>query len=253
MSSLVYWVYQAQQYLSTTPVHPTYFPFAWLDVLGAIRLSIFVDQFSRQRNGVKPNELGAGKRDYVVSRTPVHRFIPRKPSVWLELPLSLFDALGRAIILTSFSVDFIRHTTTLPLHIRTNPWLMVLAAFINTVPFASLAFACHMFDKDWSFSTPGELQPEGWKMVDFWAPPVIATLYATLVRAHPVFDVPYQTLRLALMRRPSVIRVVGFDTFKEMFPLLPMPRDPLEARAICAIVLTCLFRSSSVVQLGRGT
>lgn len=62
MSSLVHWVYQVQQYLSTTTVHPDYFPFAWLDVLGAVRLSIFVDQFSRQRNGVKTNELGAGKR-----------------------------------------------------------------------------------------------------------------------------------------------------------------------------------------------
>jgi hypothetical protein len=188
--------------------------------------------------------------DYIVSRSPVHQFIPRKPSIWLELPLSLFDALGRAIILTSFSVDFIRHTTTLPLHIRTNPWLMVLAAFINTVPFASLAFACHMFDKEWSFGTPGELQPEGWKMLDFWAPPVIATIYATLVRAHPVFDVPYQTLRLALMRRPSFIRVVGFDMFKEMFPILPTPHDPLEARAICAVILTVFFALRALYNFG---
>jgi hypothetical protein len=62
MSGLVQWVLETQHSLSTTPVHPTYFPFAWLDVLGAIRLSVFVDQFSRQRNKVKPEEIGEKKR-----------------------------------------------------------------------------------------------------------------------------------------------------------------------------------------------
>jgi hypothetical protein len=62
MSSLVQWVQQTQNTLATTPVHPDYLPFAWLDVLGAVRLSIFIDQFARQRNGVKSNEQGSGKR-----------------------------------------------------------------------------------------------------------------------------------------------------------------------------------------------
>lgn len=108
-----------------------------------------------------------------------------------------------------------------------------------------------MFDKEWSFGTPGELQPEGWKMVDVWAPPVVATIYATLVRAHPVFDVPYQTLRLALMRRPSFIRVVGFDTFKETFPALPISYDPLDARAVCAVLLTAVFALRALCNFGE--
>lgn len=127
---------------------------------------------------------------------------------------------------------------------------MVLAAFINTVPFASLAFACHMFDKEWKFGTPGEVQPGGWMMVDAWAPPVIAAVYATLVRAHPVFDTPYQAIRLAVLRRPVFVRLVGFENFKSVFPSTPRPLDPLEARAICAIILAVLFASRALYNLG---
>lgn len=62
MTAIVKWVLETQNTLATTPVHPDYLPFAWLDVLGAIRLSVFIDQFSRQQNGVGPNEQGHGKR-----------------------------------------------------------------------------------------------------------------------------------------------------------------------------------------------
>ncbi|KAJ9125123.1 hypothetical protein QFC22_000077 [Naganishia vaughanmartiniae] len=154
------------------------------------------------------------------------------------------------MILTSFSVDLVRNSASLPAATRNNPWLMVLAAFINTVPFASLAFACHMFDKEWSFGTPGELRPRGWMMVDVWAAPLIATIYATLIRAHPVFDVPYQTLRVAALRRPMLVWAVGYDTFKTRFPSLPQPWNPLEARAICAIILTVLFACRALYNFG---
>jgi hypothetical protein len=154
------------------------------------------------------------------------------------------------MILTSFSVDLVRNTASLPSETRNNPWLMVLAAFINTVPFASLAFACHMFDKDWSFGTPGELRPGGWMMVDVWAPPVIATIYATLIRAHSTFDIPYQALRVAVLRRPMLVWAVGYETFKTRFPSSPQAWSPLEARAICAIILTVLFACRALYNFG---
>jgi hypothetical protein len=52
----------AQIGLFTTQVHPDWFPFAWLDVLGAIRLSYFIDQFVRQSNGIKAGDNGTSKR-----------------------------------------------------------------------------------------------------------------------------------------------------------------------------------------------
>jgi hypothetical protein len=127
---------------------------------------------------------------------------------------------------------------------------MVLAAFINTVPFASLAFACHMFDKEWKFGTPGEVQPRGWMMVDAWAPPVIATIYASLVRAHPVFETPYQAIRLAVLRRPMLVHLLGIERFKSVFPSTPKALDPLEARAICAIILAVLFALRALYNFG---
>lgn len=87
-------------------------------------------------------------------------------------------------------------------------------------------------------------------MVDAWAPPVIAAVYATLVRAHPVFDKPYQAIRLALLRRPLFVSLVGFDRFKYVFPSSPTGLDPLEARAVCAIILAVFFALRALYNFG---
>lgn len=47
MSGIISKVADWQQYLATTLVHPTLLPFPILDVLGAMRLSMVVDQISR--------------------------------------------------------------------------------------------------------------------------------------------------------------------------------------------------------------
>jgi hypothetical protein len=53
----------SQLTLFTTHVHPTYFPIAWLDLLGAIRLSYFVDLIVREANGIKQGgESAKGRR-----------------------------------------------------------------------------------------------------------------------------------------------------------------------------------------------
>ena len=184
--------------------------------------------------------------DYLISRTSLHRLVPRKPLLSHELPLSLHDSLGRALVLTTFSFDLIRsHKDPL---ISTNPYLMVLSSWIMVVPSASAAFAFGLFEKEWHFSTPGEMKLDGWKAVDFWAPPVIAWLYGALTHAHPVFLLPGAILG-------SVVPGLGLTKSSNPGEHLQTtvtfaPWDKLDARAFCAVVLTVLFALRAVYNFG---
>lgn len=188
--------------------------------------------------------------DYLISRTPLNRLIPRKPLLSHELPLSLFDSLGRALVLTTFSFELIRsHKDPM---ISTNPYLMVLSAWIMVVPSASASFAFGLFEKEWTLSTPGELKPDGWKAVDFWAPVVIAWLYGALTHAHPVFLAPF-TLFGAFI--PGMGISTGSTSIKTgsvpgqtiaMFK----PWDKLDARALCAVILAVLFAMRAIYNFG---
>lgn len=188
--------------------------------------------------------------DYLISRTPLNRLIPRKPLLSHELPLSLFDSLGRALVLTTFSFELIRsHKDPM---ISTNPYLMVLSAWIMVVPSASASFAFGLFEKEWTLSTPGELKPDGWKAVDFWATVVIAWLYGALTHAHPVFLAPY-TLFGAVI--PGMGITTGSTKMKTgSIQGLTTPKfepwDKLDARALCAVVLAVLFALRAIYNFG---
>jgi hypothetical protein len=62
-SQLISWFAEAQRYLSTTTLHKDFLPFPLLDVLGAVRLSVIIDQYIRSRNrSIRDDETGLGKR-----------------------------------------------------------------------------------------------------------------------------------------------------------------------------------------------
>ncbi len=62
-SSAILSIYKHSQLtLFDTHVHTTYFPIPWLDLLGALRLSYFVDLIVRDANGIKQGESGRGRR-----------------------------------------------------------------------------------------------------------------------------------------------------------------------------------------------
>ncbi len=151
--------------------------------------------------------------------------------------MPFFDCLGRSILLSTFTVDFIlSHPNPA---INSSPLVMCLAAFIAVVPFASLTFACNMFSREWKFSTPPELQENGWTAVDVWSPPLIAALYGGLAQLHPTFLLPYQFVReLAIAGGPA------FSLLKTL-PSHPIAMSRENARAVCAIVLSVLY-------VGRG-
>ncbi len=152
-----------------------------------------------------------------------------------------FDCIGRALILTTFSVEPI---AAHPLaEIRTSSTAMLWASWLSVVPFASAAFACNMFSQRWGFSTPPELQPGGWLAVDVWSPPVIAAIYGALTHAHADFVAPYYVARSALAQ-------VGLTGAAGAMPLVwkPMARD--DARAVCAIVIAALYYARAVYNHG---
>ena len=182
-----------------------------------------------------PNDI----TDYLISRTPLNAFIPRTPVLAHEFPLSFHDSLGRALVLTTFSFDLIKsHKDPL---ISSNPYLMVLSAWIMTAPFASATFAFGLLEKEWKFTTPPELKPGGWLAVDFWAPIVIASLYGALTHAHPVFLLPFNLLT-------SVLPGSGTTIAARSMPFTAW--SSLDARAFCAIVLTALFACRSIYNFG---
>lgn len=119
--------------------------------------------------------------DVIQTRTPIRRMLPAKPSLALELLLALPDAIGRTLLLTRFSVLPLLHFSsfnTLP----PTPSSLILVPFILAVPFASLIFsATSFFSPRPHLSTPMELQPGGWMMVDAWAPVLIPAVFLTLI------------------------------------------------------------------------
>ncbi len=66
-ASLISGVRGVQTALFTTPVYPVWLPFSWLDVLGALRLTYFIDLIARQANGIKAGEVGSQKRPTFVA------------------------------------------------------------------------------------------------------------------------------------------------------------------------------------------
>lgn len=62
MSQLVPWFRETQGYLFQTIPHPTYLPFPILDLLGAVRLSVFVDQYVRGKAKIPDDKIDEGGR-----------------------------------------------------------------------------------------------------------------------------------------------------------------------------------------------
>jgi hypothetical protein len=124
---------------------------------------------------------------------------------------------------------------------------MILSAWIMVVPSASAAFAFGLFEKEWHLSTPGELKPDGWKAVDFWAPPVIAWLYGALTHAHPVFLVPCALLGSFI---PGMGLIKPSGSMQGQTTVAFAPWDKLDARALCAVVLTVLFALRAIYNFG---
>ncbi|ODO08691.1 hypothetical protein L198_00424 [Cryptococcus wingfieldii CBS 7118] len=115
------------------------------------------------------------------TRTPFIHLLPSKPSFLLEILLATPDAIGRTLLLTRFSVLPLLASTS-PKALPPTPASLLLVPFILAVPFASLIFsATSFFTPTPHLSTPDELKPWGWLMVDAWAPVVVPAVFLSLI------------------------------------------------------------------------
>lgn len=81
--------------------------------------------------------------------------------------------------------------------------------------------------------TPPELGAYGWTTVDLWCAPAMTSLYAFLTHAQP-FWADLHTL---------IVELLGGATAGKAIE----PVDPEVARVICAMILSGLFSSRTVV------
>ncbi|OCF45818.1 hypothetical protein I317_00306 [Kwoniella heveanensis CBS 569] len=160
----------------------------WQELVGLMVVVFGGETFLAACTGVTPSWLVSPKiallfclTHIMQTRTPFRKLLPPKPTLGLELLLSLPDAIGRTLLLTRFSILPILHPAT-PTALPATPSTLILTPFILAVPFASLIFsATNFFSPSPTFTTPVELRPGGWMMVDAWCPVVIPVIFLTLI------------------------------------------------------------------------
>lgn len=108
--------------------------------------------------------------------------LPEKPLFLMELVLAVPDAIGRALLLTRFTVVPLLHPAEGAKVLPATPSTLLLVPFIVTVPFAVIVFSgTNFFSHAITLQTPNELLPWGWTALDAWLPLVLPTLFLTLI------------------------------------------------------------------------
>ncbi|WWC68042.1 uncharacterized protein I206_101961 [Kwoniella pini CBS 10737] len=215
-----------------TPAHPS-FPFAPIDVIGAMRLSSVINWIATGVFDPPSTPSNKGKRSVatkkarasiwqelaglmivvfggetflslctgstpswlvtpnitllfcvvhiIQTRTSFSRLLPSKPSLLFELFMAIPDSIGRTLLLTRFSIIPLLYPTSSK-SLPVTPASLILVPFILAVPFASIAFSTfNFFQPSLNLTTPAELKPKGWMLVDTWCPLLISPLFLTLI------------------------------------------------------------------------
>ncbi|KIK54530.1 hypothetical protein GYMLUDRAFT_48655 [Collybiopsis luxurians FD-317 M1] len=159
--------------------------------------------------------------------------IPSVPEFFfeMELPLSVFDGFSRAYLLCDLIPPMVTMNPSPGL--SSSPWTLLVTSFVATNGgfFLTNLFS-FMNPTPLALQTPPELQPYGWTTADLWCAPLITGLYALLTHAQP-FWAESHTLLTVLMGAGSQGKSVE-------------PVDPATARALCAVLLACLFTGRTV-------
>jgi hypothetical protein len=119
--------------------------------------------------------------DALQTRTRLINLLPKKPSLPLELALAIPDAIGRTLLLTRFSISPLLNTPSSK-SLPPTPSSLLLTPFILAVPFASIVFSgLNLFSASPKLTTPAELKPGGWMMVDAWVPVVVPVMFLSMI------------------------------------------------------------------------
>ena len=104
-------------------------------------------------------------------------------------------------------------------------------------------------------ATPPELLPYGWTATDFWAPPLVTGLYATLTHAQPFFAYVHSLLYVffwpfGLAPLMEATAKTGMASGHRQHVVAAI--DHQTARAVCAIVLCALNANRAMRAYGPG-
>ncbi|KXN92005.1 hypothetical protein AN958_11065 [Leucoagaricus sp. SymC.cos] len=185
--------------------------------------------------GIPPSFMvsGAVPGLYAAVQTIVE-YLPQVPELSgeLELPLSLVDGFTRAYLLCNLIPPSVTQNQS-PV-IAASPWTLLVTSLItaNGGFFLTNLFSI-LHSTPMAVQTPPELQAYGWTTVDLWCAPVVTGLYAFMTHAQP-FWADLHTL---------LIEMLGVATAGKAIE----PVDPETARVICALILSGLFTSRTVV------
>lgn len=135
--------------------------------------------------------------------------------------MAIPDAIGRALLLTKFSVLPLLRPTALTPSIPPTAASLLVVPVIMAVPFASMVFSTlNLFAPEPHLTTPLELRPGGWLFADTFLPFTIPALFLSLIG-------PVQGWNFGLN--------VGED----------------EAAIICAVVTSAVFIVRAVYNFGH--
>jgi len=205
--------------------------------------------------GVQPTFfVSAGAPLLYLSASVLVDTLPTVPelSLFTELPLSLLDALTRAILLCNFVPVLV--TAHASPTVSTSPHTLLLTAFIaaNAGPFFVNALSL-LQPTPMATTTPPELLPYGWTATDLWVAPLVTALYATLTHAQPFFTRLHALLFSFFS--PLGLAQLSFQHAKlesSEVEGIVVPLEANHARAVCVLVLAGLFGLRAVRAFGSG-
>ncbi|KAJ3570121.1 hypothetical protein NP233_g4612 [Leucocoprinus birnbaumii] len=185
--------------------------------------------------GVSPSFMVSGSVPvlYAVIQAIVE-YLPQVPELTgeLELPLSLLDGFSRAYLVCNLIPPAVTQNQSAV--IAASPWTLLLTSLITA---NGGFFLVNLFSilepTSMAVQTPPELRAYGWTTTDLWCAPAITGLYAFMTHAQP-FWADLHALLVQMLGGAAAGKAVE-------------PVDPEVARAICAMILSGLFTTRTVV------
>ncbi|QRV82107.1 hypothetical protein RhiJN_10122 [Ceratobasidium sp. AG-Ba] len=244
-------------------------PFGLMDMAGAVRLSVVLRQIKKIKGaGPQPfdtqvspwtNALilfgGEAVMCSLLSLTPGFLLSPNITLLFMgmqflvnevigdpppflfsvELPISVFDAFGRALLLCDFAPSLVaRHPDPA---VANSPLALLITSEVLTNGGFFFVNLLNMLDpRGWRVDrTPPEVLPWGWTTIDLWSAPVVTALWATLTHWRAEQNQPFWT------DLHATYAVISGSQGTEEKVAAPQAWSHSDARAACILVLSGLF------------